>query len=278
MIDPVALQDAGGDSAAEPARQHGQLAGQRQRARRLLELLAARRREHHRQLEGVRPLRPVQGQPLSAESDRRRVLSALGQQPLRHEHRRRLGLGDVEQDHAERARQLLQHDRRVLQPVAAARRRRPAGLLVAARGTRRSTTAATSTIPRSTSRPAPGTDTTNRLGRQGREWYPASGCVDGVGAHEPLPGPPQHEVGRREFAPTTAKRRASSRSIWCSTRRSPPTAPTAPTSSDTGNQWATLPAGRARQPDVGPAGAAAESRPARLRRVLPGRLHASAIG
>ena len=60
---------------------------------------------------------------LSAESDRRRLLPALGQQPLRHEHRRRLGVGDVEQDDAQRARQLLQHDRRVLQPVAAARRR-----------------------------------------------------------------------------------------------------------------------------------------------------------
>ncbi len=49
----------------------------------------------------------------------------VGQQPRRHEHRRRRGLGHVEQDDAERARQLLQHDRRVLQPVAAARRGRP---------------------------------------------------------------------------------------------------------------------------------------------------------
>ena len=38
-------------------------------------------------------------------------------------------------------------------------------------GTRRSTTAATSTIRRSTSRPARATATGNRLGRQGREWY-----------------------------------------------------------------------------------------------------------
>ena len=64
-----------------------------------------------------------------------------------------------------------------------------------------------------------GTATTNRLGRQGREWYPASRRVDGVGAHEPLPGPPQHEVGRRDARRTTARRRASSRSTWCSTRR-----------------------------------------------------------
>ena len=47
----------------------------------------------------------------------------------------------------------------------------------------------------------------------------ASRCVDRVGAHEPLPGQPQHEVGRRDALATTARPRASSRSTWCSTRR-----------------------------------------------------------
>ena len=180
------------------ARQRRQLAGQRLRHGRLLELLAARRREHHRQLEGVRALRPVQGQPLSGEPDRRRLLPAVRQQPLRHEHRRRLGVGDVEQDDAERARQLLQHDRRVLQPVAAARRRRPAA--TTGRATWYSSLYNSGYVYYPALDVTSGTrhgDTTNRLGRQGREWYPASRCVDGVGAHEPLPGPPQHEVGRR---------------------------------------------------------------------------------
>ena len=39
--------------------------------------------------------------------------------------------------------------------------------------------------------------TTNRLGRQGREWYQHPDAWTASVADEPLPGPPQHEVGRR---------------------------------------------------------------------------------
>jgi hypothetical protein len=117
-----------------------------------------------------------------------------------------------------------------------------------------------------------GTNTNNRPRTPGARVVPASGRLDGVRPHESLRGSPRDEVGAARFAPITARRRASSRSIWFSTRRSRRTAPTAPTSS------ARAISGRrscwcARQPDVGAAGAAAESRPARLRLVLPGRLH-----
>ena len=54
MLDPVAVKMLAADPAAEPARQRRQLAGQRLRCRRLLEPVAARRREHHRQLEDLR--------------------------------------------------------------------------------------------------------------------------------------------------------------------------------------------------------------------------------
>ena len=69
------VEDAAGDAAAQPAGQHRQLAGQPLREGRLLELLAARRREPQRQREDVRALRPVQGQPVPAEPDRRAASS-----------------------------------------------------------------------------------------------------------------------------------------------------------------------------------------------------------
>ena len=75
MFDPVAVKMLAADPAAEPAGQRGQPAVHRLREDRLLELLAARRRELHRQLEDVRPLRPVQGRPRPAESDRRAASS-----------------------------------------------------------------------------------------------------------------------------------------------------------------------------------------------------------
>ena len=106
-------------AAAQSAWQRGQLARQRDRARGLLERVAARRREHHRQVQGVRALRTVPRQPVSEQPHRRRPVPAVRQQPSRSHHRRRRRLRDVEQDHAQRPRQLLQHDRRVLQPVAA---------------------------------------------------------------------------------------------------------------------------------------------------------------
>ncbi len=132
MIDPVARKMLAGHSAAEPGRQRRQLAGQRRRAGGLLELLPARGPEPDRQPEGVRALRHLQGRPLPAESGRQRgrLLPALGEQPRRHEPGERRRLGDVEEHDPERARQLLQHGRRVLQPVAAARRGRPVRLLV----------------------------------------------------------------------------------------------------------------------------------------------------
>ena len=43
-----------------------------------------------------------------------------------------------------------------------------------------------------------GTATNNRLGRQGREWFQHPDAWTRVRAHEPLPGPPRHEVGRRD--------------------------------------------------------------------------------
>ena len=58
-FDPVALQAAAVAAVAQPARQRGQLAGQRDRARGLLERVAARRRERHGQVQGVRALRTV---------------------------------------------------------------------------------------------------------------------------------------------------------------------------------------------------------------------------
>ena len=76
MIDPVAREDAERHSAAQQGRQHRQLAGQPLREHRLLELLAARRRQLQRHVQDVRALRPVQGRPLSAEPDRRRLLPA----------------------------------------------------------------------------------------------------------------------------------------------------------------------------------------------------------
>ena len=75
LFDPAALQDAERHTAAQSAGQRRQLAGQRLRHHRLLESLAARRRELHRRLEDVRPLRTVQGEPVSAESDRRAASS-----------------------------------------------------------------------------------------------------------------------------------------------------------------------------------------------------------
>ena len=107
-------EDARRHPAAEPAGQRRQLAGQRLRRRQLLELLAARRSELHRLVQDVRALRAVQGRSLPAEPVRRRLLPAVGQQPRRHEHGRRRGVDHVEQDDAQRARQLLQHGRRVL--------------------------------------------------------------------------------------------------------------------------------------------------------------------
>ncbi len=77
----------------------------------------------------------------------------------------------------------------------------------------------------------------------------ASRCVDGVGAAEPLSGAPQHEVGRRDRAPTTARRRASSRSTWCSIPRSPPTAPK-PRRRQHRQPVGDVHARRARRPDV----------------------------
>ncbi len=122
-------QDAERHSAAEQGRQHRQLAGQSVREHRLLELLAARRRQLQRHVQDVRALRPVQGRSLPAEPDRRRLLPAVGQQSRRHEQRGGRRLDHVEQDDAQRARQLLQHGRRVLQPVARARSGRPGRLL-----------------------------------------------------------------------------------------------------------------------------------------------------
>ena len=62
-----------------------------------------------------------QREPVSEQPHRRRPVPAVRQQPLRYEPRRRRRLRDVRQDHPQRPRQLLQHDRRVLQPGVAAR-------------------------------------------------------------------------------------------------------------------------------------------------------------
>ena len=86
-------EDAERHSAAESAGQHRQLAGQPLREHRLLELLAARRRQLQRHVQDVRALRPVQGRSLPAEPDRRRLLPAVGQQSRRHEHARRTPSG-----------------------------------------------------------------------------------------------------------------------------------------------------------------------------------------
>ena len=194
---PGRVEDVERDPAAERARQRGQPARYRDRHRRLLESVAARRREHHRQLEDLRALRSLQGEPLSAEPDRGRLLSALGQQSVRPEYRRRLGLGRLEQEHGERARQLLQHDRRVLQPVAPARRHGPARLLVAV-----VVLVALQQRLRVLSRPrchVRHRDEHEQPPRtSGERVVPAPGRVDRVCADEPVRGPPRHEMGRRD--------------------------------------------------------------------------------
>ena len=264
-------EDAGADPAAQPAGPRRQLAGHRLRPGRLLELLAAPRREHHRQLEGVRALRPVQGQPLPGQPDRRRLLPAHRQQSLRHERRRRLGVGHLGQDHPERPRQLLQHDRRVLQSRAAARRRGPERLLVARvvlvalqqrlrllPGARRLFGFADRHHDQPPRPPGP-------------RVVPASRRVDRVDPHEPLPGLAQHEVGRRDArllrgggavrADQPGVQLDADRQQLGHPRRGQHRQPVGG-----------VHARRARQPDLGPAGPAADAEPAGLRRLLPGRL------
>ena len=148
---PGVPEDPAGDADAQSPGQYRQSSVRHLRKDRLLELLRARGLEHHGQLEDLRPLRSVQGEPVPAEPDRRLLLPALRQQPLRHEHGRRLGVGDVEQDHPQHPRQLLQHDRRVpttRRSSSARKASRATGRTT--RGTRRSTTAGTSIRRRST--------------------------------------------------------------------------------------------------------------------------------
>ena len=71
-----------------------------------------------------------------------------------------------------------------------------------------------------------GTNTNNRMGRQGREWYQHPNAWTMSGPHELVRGRAQHEVRRRRPRVLRPGARASSRSTWCSTRRSPRTAPT----------------------------------------------------
>jgi hypothetical protein len=75
---PGVPEDPAGDADAQPPGQPGQPPVRRLRQDRLLELLRARGLEHHGQLEDLRPLRAVQGEPLPAESDRRRLLPLAG--------------------------------------------------------------------------------------------------------------------------------------------------------------------------------------------------------
>ena len=117
-----------------------------------------------------------------------------------------------------------------------------------------------------------GTNANNRLGRQGREWYQHPDAWTAVGAHEPLPRA-AHNLkwgGETRAYYGEAARFEPINLVFNSTLTA--NSSDSPQVATTGNQWATLPARRARQPDVGAAGAAADDQPARLLGLLPGRL------
>ena len=176
-----------------------------------------------------------------------------------------------EPDDAQRARQLLQHDRRVLQPVAAARRRKASPATGRTTGTRRSTTAATSTIRRSTSPPARAPTTNNRLGRQGREWYQHPDAWTLSARMNRYAGRAQPEVGRRD--PRLLRRgralRADQPRLQLGAHRQQLRQPAGRHHRQPVGH---VPARRARQPDLGAARAAPDDQPARLLGLLPGRL------
>ena len=138
--------------------------------------------------------RSLPGQPAR---DRRRVLPAVGQQPRRAQHRRRRRVAPVREDDAQRPRQLLQHDRRVLQPGAAARVGRPRLVLaerlvlVALQQRLRLLSGARRHLGHRHERQQPARAAGPRV-------VPASRRLDAVGPHEPLPGRAQPEVGRRD--------------------------------------------------------------------------------
>jgi hypothetical protein len=86
------------------------------------------------------------------------------------------------------------------------------------RGTRRSTTAATTYYPALDVTTGTGTATTNRLGRQGREWYQHPDAWTATARMNYYMGNHNMKWGG-EMRPTSARPRASSRSTWCSIPR-----------------------------------------------------------
>ena len=137
-----------------------------------------------------------QANPIGGE---RRLLPALGQQPRRHEHRRRRGVDPVEQDHAQRARQLLQHGGRVLQPVAAARRRTGSPSYWPNEWYTSLYNSGYAYYPALDVTSGTATNnTTNRLGRQGREWYQHPDAWTMSARMNRYERRAQPEVGRRD--------------------------------------------------------------------------------
>ena len=181
------------------------------------------------------------------------------------------------QDDAERARQLLQHDRRVLQPGAAARRRRAAP--TTGRGTWYSSLYNSGYVyyPALDVHLGHADTATHEPPRPpGPRVVPASRRVDDVGAHEPLPGPSQHEVGRRDarlLRRGGALRADQPRLQFDADRQQ---LRHARTSSNTGNQWASFMLGALDNQTSARLVPLQNAVPARLRRVFPGRLRVSA--
>ena len=144
-------------------------------------------------------LRPVQGRSLSAESHRRRLLPAVGQQPLRHEHRGATAVWIMSNKMTLNVRGSYYNmiDEFYNPSLAAGRPtvwratgRRP-WYCVALQQRLRLLPGARRHVRHRHGDDEPARPTGPRV-------VPASGRVDDVGAHELLPRPPQPEVGRRD--------------------------------------------------------------------------------